>query len=101
MSTFPASSSWTSTPFLRPFGFKSISNLNTLGYIPLIGTIAGIVRVAFASLNLIMAPSSAQRYQALGQLTRGFIEILPVVGTSLILVDYLVSRARNKELRIH
>ena len=66
---------------------------NVVGYIPIVGTIVGIARVALFGSSLIEDRKSSDwfgRTFCLGEITRGLVEVTSC-GFLLLIPDFLVS----------
>lgn len=64
---------------------KSVSWINKLGYIPGLGTIIGVIRIAISTLKLSTCKSSVDRFHLHEQIKRGFIELIPFIGGGILL----------------
>lgn len=79
---------------IQPFAYSpdrdSLQNkANLAGYIPIIGTVSGLFRIMVAggliAAHLAETPSDWSWLK--GQLLRGALEVIPLVGTSLAVID--------------
>lgn len=65
--------------------FKTASWINKLGYIPGIGTIVGIIRIAIAALRLPGSHSPIKRHLLHEEIKRGMIEMIPFIGGGILI----------------
>jgi hypothetical protein len=60
---------------------------NTIGYFPLVGTIAGIARIIFSAIAYCFFDNTQFREFCKFNLLRGLIELIPFAGIALLITD--------------